>query len=115
MKKWIFLILLTGCLLGVNHLFKDALQLHQAFQLMVLFFAIQTFVLFRLDLLVPAEWTVQASLVKIVLRMLLSLAFIGVMIYAHEDKFSLVVQFIILYLIFMIFEIVTALTNLRRN
>ncbi|MEO9483285.1 MAG: hypothetical protein ABJG47_07565 [Ekhidna sp.] len=114
-KKWLFLIAITSVLLLVEYYFSTSLALHSSFQLMVFFFTAQAFVLFRLDHWASEEWKVQMSMVKIVIRLLSSLVFILVMIYSQPDQFNLVVQFIILYLIYMIFEIVGALTNLRRN
>lgn len=115
MKKWITLALITGILLTVGYYLKSDLNLHEAYYIMVTFFAVQALVLFRIDLWAPSEWKVQISLVKIVIRLLSSLVFIMVLIYTQDDLRMLVIQFIILYLIFMIFEIVEALTNLRRN
>ncbi|MEQ8903669.1 hypothetical protein [Ekhidna sp.] len=115
MKKWISLIFITGILLLAEYFFGVELNLHSTFNLMVLFFAIQGFVLFRIDHWTPKEWSTQMSLVKIVIRLLSSLVFITVLMFTQSDQFNLVIQFIILYLIFMIFEIVMALTNLRRN
>ena len=115
MKKWLSLIAITGILLFAEFLFSETIDFHPAFRLMVFFFAAQAFVLFRIDHWAPEEWKIQISMVKIVVRLLSSMVFILVMIYTYEDKYDLVVQFIILYLIYMIFEIVEALTNLRRN
>ena len=115
MKKWVALIAITGILLLAEFLFASTINFHSAFQLMVFFFAAQAFVLFRIDHWAPEEWKVQISMVKIIIRLLSSMVFILVMLYSNEDKYTLVVQFIILYLIYMIFEIVEALTNLRRN
>ncbi len=115
MKKWIYLILLTGILLGGNYFFQEHLNLHSSFDLIVLFFFGLTVVYFRLDHWLRKEWQVQVSLVKIILRFLLSLVFILIMIKTKDDDMNLVIQFISLYLIFMVFEIVVSLTNLRRN
>ncbi len=115
MKKWLALIAITTILILAEFIFSSTIEFHPAFRIMVFFFAIQAFVLFRIDHWAPNEWKVQISMVKIVLRLLSSMVFILVMIYSFDDKFNLVVQFIILYLIYMIFEIVEALTNLRRN
>lgn len=115
MKKWLALIAITGTLLLVEYLFVETISFHSAFKLMVFFFATQAFVLFRLDSWTPKEWSAQIALVKIVIRLLSSLTFILVLMYSYADQFNLAVQFIILYLIYMIFEIVEALTNLRRN
>lgn len=115
MKKWVWLILLTLALLALGQWMGEILALHAAFNLMVFFFFAQTFVLFRIDAWVKGEWAVQASLVKIVIRLLASLTFILVLILTQTEKFTLASQFLGLYLIFMVFEIGIALTNLRRN
>ncbi|MEP1034452.1 hypothetical protein [Ekhidna sp.] len=113
--KWLALVAITTALLLVEYFFSESIDFHPAFQLMVFFFATQAFVLFRLDRWAPKEWQVQMSMVKIVVRLLSSMVLVLVLIYSQPDKLNLVVQFIILYLIYMIFEIVEALTNLRRN
>lgn len=115
MKKWITLAVITGILLLVDHFFAAELGLHTSFVLMVLFFAVQTIVLFRIDMWVPEEWKAQATLVKVVIRLLSSLVFILVLTYTEENLYTLAIQFIIIYLVYMIFEIGEALTNLRRN
>ncbi|MEM6812809.1 MAG: hypothetical protein AAF600_00270 [Bacteroidota bacterium] len=115
MKKWIFLGLITLILILATqmHVLDD--YLHEAYLIVILFFTIQTFALLRIDALIPQEWKVYASLVKIVIRFISSSVFILIILYQYEDRFNLVVQFIILYLIYMTFEIGTALTNLRQN
>jgi len=115
MKKWIVLAILTSALVLAEYLFEAELNLHESYPILVAFFVVQTLVLFRIEQWAPAEWKTQVSLVKVVLRLLSSLVFITVMIYTQEDVYNLVIQFIILHLIFMIFEIVEALTNLREN
>ena len=115
MNKWVFLAITTVLLLLVGHFFKSELNLHVAYTTMVAFFAVQTFVLFRMDQWVSKEWAVQLSLIKVGIRLLSSMAFILVLMLNQEDRSVLVVQFIILYLIYMIFEIGSALTNLRQN
>ena len=115
MNKWLYLVIISGIALIISHLYGSALGLHTAFDLMVLFFFSKTFFLFRLDHWVPKEWAIHLTMVKITLRMLLSLTFLIILVYTQEEKFSLVIQFMVLYLVFMIFEIVVALTNLRRN
>lgn len=115
MKKWIYLVLITALLLVVGYLPSLPFQLHPTYNLMVIFFAIQVFVLFRIEHWAPEEWAVQVSLVKIVLRLISSLVFILVLVYTQENLKEMVIQFILVYLVYMIFEIATALTNLRRN
>lgn len=114
-SKWIALTGITVTLLLAEYFFTPSIDFHPSFKLMVFFFAAQAFVLFRIDHWAPEEWKIQMSMVKIVIRLLSSIVFILILIYSQNDQFNLVVQFIILYLIFMIFEIVMALTNLRRN
>ena len=115
MKKWLTLITLVGLAWLIGYAFENELGIHPSYNLMVAFFAIQTFVLFRIDQWAPQEWKTQVSLVKMVLRLLSSLIFLTVLIFSKQDVYNMVIQFIILYLIFMIFEIVEALTNLREN
>lgn len=115
MNKWLLLGLITGTLLLAGSILSEELHLTDKFFITVAFFAIQAIVLFRIDKLAPEEWKVQVSMVKIIIRLLSSLVFITILVYTQENGFQNVVQFIILYLIFMIFEIVEALTNLRRN
>ena len=115
MKKWILLAAITAVLLLLSEVPSIAEQLHPTFIFMVVFFTVQAFVLLRMDVLIPEEWKVQGSLVKIIIRFLSSAIFILVLIYQYNEPFNLVFQFIIIYLIYMIFEIGVALTNLRRN
>ncbi len=115
MKKWILLGLITIALVGINQIDLFKANLHAAYLVIVLFFAIQTFVLLRIDILIPDEWKIQSSLIKIIIRFLSSAVFILIIIYQYEDRFNLVIQFILIYLVYMIFEIVVSLTNLRRN
>ncbi|MEO1253771.1 MAG: hypothetical protein AAFY41_02625 [Bacteroidota bacterium] len=115
MNKWIGLISLTTFLLLLGYLLQDTIVLHDSFFLIVAFFAIQSIVFIRIDHLAPKEWQSQVSLIKIIVRLLTSLIFITILIYTKEDQYNLVIQFIIVYLIYMIFEIVGSLTNLRRN
>jgi len=115
MKKWIPLLLLTLVLLVADALWHEALGLHEAFRLMIIYFAAQTAVMFRLDQYAKDDWKVQIALVKMAVRMLAAMIFALVLILSYQDHFALVVQFFGLYLTFMIFEITTSLANLRRN
>ena len=115
MKKVLILVTLTVLLILADIAFGTELRLHATFKTMVLFFSIQTFALWRMESLVPQEWQVYVSLVKITVRFLSSLVLIAVLLYSHDERVLLTIQFIGLYLTYMIFEIVFALTNLRRN
>ncbi|MEM6734716.1 MAG: hypothetical protein AAF620_01480 [Bacteroidota bacterium] len=115
MKKWIFLGLITLILITATQMHGLDHYLHEAYLIIVMFFTIQTFVLLRIDAIIPQEWKVHISLFKIIIRFISSAVFILIILYQYEDRFNLVVQFMILYLIYMTFEIGTALTNLRRN
>ncbi|MEM9337465.1 MAG: hypothetical protein AAGA66_01970 [Bacteroidota bacterium] len=115
MSKWIYLCVLVVVLLIANHFLGDMLYLHSAFNVTVIFFSALTFCYFRLDHWISKEWRAQVALIKIGLRFVISSVFIVVMIYTQEDDLALVIQFISLYLIFMVFEIAVSLTNLRGN
>ena len=115
MKKWIALVALAIVLILFDYLFHDTFGLHKAFLLMVAFFVIQTFVLFRIDGFVKEDWKIQMAMVKITIRLLSALTFILIIMLNYTDRFQLVVQFFSLYLVFMTFEIIMALANLRRN
>jgi hypothetical protein len=115
MKKWIILFTLSLALVLFDYLYHEEFGLHEAFLVMVIFFFVQTFVLFRLDGITKEEWKVQMAMVKITLRLLSALVFILVVMLSYTDRFQLVVQFFSLYLAFMTFEIIMALANLRRN
>lgn len=115
MKHWVVLAIITSILLAVPEIDEISNLIHPAYYLMIAFFTILSFVLLRIDSLIPAEWKTQASLIKMGVRFLASLIFIGIAIYQYEKPSTLVIQFILIYLIYLIFEIVVALTNLRRN
>ena len=115
MKRWVFLGFITIVLVSLTWIPSISRYFHISYLLMVVFFSIQAFVLFRLDSLIPDSWKTQGALIKIVIRFLSSAIFILVLIYQYEEPYKLVVQFILLYLIYMVFEIGVALTNLRRN
>ena len=115
MNKWLQLGLITGVLVLLNQFDPLRAHFHDSYLVTVIFFAIQAFVLLRIDVLIPEMWKVHASLVEIIIRFLSSAVFILIMIYRYDDPFHLVVQFVMIYLIYMIFEIGVALTNLRRN
>lgn len=116
MKKQIpTLIVISALLLLIEAFFGEELGLHPSFRTLVIFFTVQTFVLWRIEFLTPEEWKVHVSLVKVAVRLLSSLVFIAILLYTQEERISLTIQFILLYLSYMIFEIVFALTNLRRN
>jgi len=115
MKKWTRLGLITTLLLLVNYSFGDRLSLHTAYSLIVVFFATQTFVLFKMDDWIPQKWSVQSSLIKIIIRLLTSMILALVLLITQENKFNLIIQFLGIYLIFMVFEIGSALIKLQRN
>jgi len=115
MKKWIALAVLAGALFASDALLHEELRLHEAFPYLVLFFVVQTIVLFRMDDKAKEEWKVQVSLIKVVVRLLSALVFVLVIFQTYDDHFSLVIQFFALYLAFMTFEIIMSLANLRRN
>jgi len=115
MNKWVLLGAITVTLLLIWEIPYFNSHLHSSYLIMIAFFAIQAFVLFRIDGLIPEALQVHGSLVKIIIRFLSSAVFILIMIYRYDDPVIMVVQFIALYLVYMVFEIGVALTNLRRN
>lgn len=115
MKKWILLVFITVVLFFLQEAPSIKPYLHPSYRIMLAFFAIQAFVLFRMDSLIPDPWKIHGSLVKIIVRFLSSAVFILVLMYQYPEPYQMVVQFILLYLVYMVFEIGVALTNLRRN
>lgn len=115
MKKWVLLGLITLGLIVSQRLFGSYLDFHPAFGTIVIFFAVQTYVLFRIDHWVPVDWKAQMALVKMVIRFISTLSFVLIIMLNNGQKFILVIQFMLVYLIYLIFEIVVSLTNLRRN
>ena len=56
------------------------------------------------------------GMAKMGVRLLSALAFAFFLMFQYEDSLNIILaQFIVLYLVFMTFEIVTALSNLREN
>jgi len=102
-------------LLALDALWHEELRLHMAFKTMVIFFVLQSAVLFRLDHWAKEEWKVQVAMVKVVVRLLSALVFALVVFRSQDNHIPLVIQFLGLYLLFMTFEITMSLANLRRN
>ena len=115
MRPILILGLLTIALLALPEFETISHLLHPAYYVMIIFFSALTYALLRVDFLLPPSIKPQAALIKISMRFLASLIFIAIVMYQYEDPHKLVVQFILIYLIYLIFEIVIALTNLRRN
>jgi hypothetical protein len=116
MMRLALLIALAGALFLMDYFFGRVMGLHPDFMLMIGFFAIQTFVLFRLDQLAPKDYVVHVGLVKIGFRFLSALGFTLMLYYRNPTTLNTVlIQFVLLYLTFLIFEISTSLANLRRN
>lgn len=91
-------------------------DVHVYYDLMVIFFIIQNVVLFRIENMATADQKVQIRLVNIGVRLLSALAFLVVTFWIMNiTERSFYIQFVILYLVFMTFEIILSLANLRRN
>lgn len=89
---------------------------HSHYDVVVVFFVIQNIILLRIEQAANPEFKVQVRMVNIGVRLVTALAFILVMyvvLKVQDNSFYL--QFILLYLAFMTFEIIMALANLRRN
>ena len=115
MRQILVLVFLAVVLLALPQIEVISEVAHPAYYVIVIFFTALSYTLFRLDGLIPTSLKPQATLIKTGVRFLACLIFVGIAIYQYEDPYMLVVQFILIYLIYLIFEIVTALTNLRRN
>lgn len=116
MKKYFWLVLFGLTLMCVEFVLRDQVEFDSSYQLMVIFFIFQTGVLFRLEDKAPKNLKVQISMVKTGIRFLSALAFALVVAYSREEDLAFFfIQFIIFYLVFMAFEIIMALSNLRRN
>ncbi len=109
--------MLVGLLsIGAEYGLDDYFEFHPTYQLTVIFFIVQTAILFRIEDRGPKNLKIQFSMIKMGLRFLSALIFalvIGLSVTVGIGQFF--IQFILLYLVFMAFEIILALANLRRN
>ena len=116
MKRMLMLLILGAALYLLNYFFGDQIPTHESFGITLLFFLAQTFILLRLDQRTTDESKIIMGMLKITIRLLSALAFVFFLIMKFEESSNVIlIQFITLYLVFMIFEIATALSNLRRN
>ncbi|MEQ9231525.1 MAG: hypothetical protein RIF46_12655 [Cyclobacteriaceae bacterium] len=116
MKKYFILAFIGIALIGAEYGFAETFEFHDYYRSIVIFFIAQTAILFRLGDLGNESVKVQMSMVKMGVRLISALVFVLVMAYQVEENSNLFfIQFIILYLVFMAFEIILALANLRRN
>lgn len=111
-------IVLSGCLYLVNYLFGSSLGLHPLFPLMIFFFLGQS---------VPIGWMMDIALRNqsqstiifvgsMGFRMITGLGLLLVFYFFEvSDLTPLSIQFIIVYLFYLVFELSVVLTNLRRN
>lgn len=112
-REIVWLTLISLVIGGIS--FVPNVPWHASYLVIVAFFFLQTLGLISLDYIVPKEWSAQVSMIKIILRLLSSLIFITVLMYTYENLFILVIHFVSIYLVYMVFEIVISLHNLRRN
>ena len=116
MKKFIVLSLIGVALILIPYLAEDLIPVHEEYQTLVIFFIAQTAILFRMESIGGEKYKVQMRMVNIGFRMISAFAFLLIMgLRIEEDLANFYIQFIVLYLVFMTFEITWALTNLRRN
>lgn len=115
--KYAWLVLLSVVLISIESLGVLGNHLDEpTYRLTVIFFIAQSIMIFRLDHYNRPDIAAQIRMLNIGLRMLSALAFLIIMTYQIETyRAAFYIQFILLYLVFMIFEITLALTNLRRN
>ena len=112
----ITLILLLPFFLVDTSLF--GFNFHQSFPALVVFFFLQSLVVaWLIHLAEKSNWESPLyALGMITFRFLTSLFFIAVLfILKLEDLKLLMAQFLGVYLIYLAFEIITVLSNLRRN
>jgi len=110
------LLILGAVLYLLNYFWGGQIPTHESFTLTLVFFLTQTFILLRVDQKATEESRIIMNMLKMGIRLLSALAFIFYLIMRFEESTNvIVIQFISFYFVFMIFEIATALPNLRRN
>lgn len=116
MKRMVMLFILGMVLYLLNRFYGAQIPTHESFGMTLVFFLTQTFVLLRLDRKTTNEARITTGMLKIAIRLLSALVFMLFLFFRFEELSNvLFIQFVILYLVFMLFEIVTVLSNLRRN
>lgn len=122
MKKYLVpSIIISTVLLLAFYLFNDGLlggTLHNQFHILVIIFFAQS---------VPVAWLMQQAqkeagqfpiyiIGAVGFRMITSLMVLTIFyVLKTPDLFAFMVQFSILYLVYLIFELIVVLANLRRN
>lgn len=112
----ISLILLALYYFGNEYLFFSSL--HKQYPILVAFFFLQSLMISRLlERGRKKNWESPVyTLGTVVLRLFTGLIFLVVLyVKKIDDLKSLMLQFIVLYLVYLIFELFTVLSNLRRN
>ncbi|MCP4460043.1 MAG: hypothetical protein GY816_18770 [Cytophagales bacterium] len=116
MKRMLILLMLGAVLYLLNYFYGGLIPTHKSFEITLVFFLVQTIVLLRIDQKATDESRIIMNVLKITIRLLSALAFIFYLLLRFEESTDeIVIQFVSLYFVFMIFEIATALSNLRRN
>lgn len=116
MKRVLMLLILGAVLYLLNYFHGGQIPTHESFNITLVFFLVQTFILLRIDQKTTEDVRIIMNMLKMGIRLLSALGFIFYLIMQFEESSNgIVLQFIILYFVFMIFEIATALSNLRRN
>ena len=116
MKRKLTLLILGVLLFLIDDLFGSMISTHESIRLMLIFFVVQSYVLIRIDEQTEEEIRISMNILKIAIRLLSALAFVFYLILEYpESTYPLAIQFIALYLVFMTFDIIAALSNLRRN
>jgi len=116
------LLLLTFCLGLVIYIIKHYLfphWIHEDAWLLLIFFSVFTFLsgMFVLYLIsLSKENTSNILLAASVLRLLASAGFFAVLMFLGiEDQMLFVINFFIVYLSYLLFDMLTLITNLRPN
>jgi hypothetical protein len=116
MRPLISLLSLGVALFLLDYFLGAKIPTHESFHLDLIFFTVLGVVLLRIDSLTKEELRIQMNMVKIGIRLLTALVFVFYINFRFKESMNhALIQFIILYFVFMVFEIVMALSNLRRN
>ena len=120
MKKYLISIsVLTLLLVIINHYGSGVgLNLHETFGSMLIFFTAQSVIIAGVLWLAEkkGEYYGLIGLGIVVLRLITAILFLIVMYVQGVDQaMQFVVQFMLLYLSYLVFELTVVLANLRRN
>jgi len=116
-RSVIYTLLVAVCLLMLYYFLSDDIPLHPSFVIDVCFFA-------ALSLLM-GSWkndhqntkaSVQLSLAMVVVRLIVAILLLFVLVWFYDgEAVPVSLNLVGVYLVFMVFDMILALANLRRN